>query len=204
MPASQATTRKKGAKNATAATKTDGIVVTKPKAQTRRGGKWVVVGRSKSPSPTKRIGKRERELEQELAEAKRLLAERNAELARFLPPPRLRASEILRDSKKRLAPAKIAQQFGLSKHDLAHSLGLTETHLTASQLVTPAVQAKLEAYATVMDILTRLVGTWEKAQTWLHYPVASFGDRTPHSLLLEGNADVLVNYLESTAEGQYS
>jgi len=125
-------------------------------------------------------------------------------LDRFVPSSVPRPSEVLRDAKQRLAPAKIAQHFALTLPELAHSLTLSPSDLSPKVSASLAGQAKLEVYARIMDILASRMRTWDAAQKWLKRSNPSFDEQTPYELLKEGHTDILANYLESVAAGEYS
>jgi uncharacterized protein (DUF2384 family) len=110
------------------------------------------------------------------------------------------------DAKGHLSVDRVAKRFGMSKIQLAETIGLkpTTVHRAARQ------QAhKTQARATEMlEIVGRIVdwaGGDRQAMAWYRAePIAAFGGRTAEALVKEGKAAAVRDYLDHVAIGGFA
>ena len=107
---------------------------------------------------------------------------------------------------RRLASAALVEDFGLTKKQLAETIGLAPEALYKSRRLGAAkTQSRLRE---MNEILTRVSG-WAggKAQAMAWYraePIPAFGGRTAESLVKSGQATALRDYLDSIAMGGFA
>ena len=107
---------------------------------------------------------------------------------------------------RRVASAALVEDFGLSKKQLAETIGLAPEALYKSRRLSAAkTQSRLRE---MNEILTRVSG-WAggKAQAMAWYraePIPAFGGRTAESLVKSGQATALRDYLDSIAMGGFA
>ncbi len=100
----------------------------------------------------------------------------------------------------------LVSDLGLSKKQLAETIGLTPEALYKSQRAGAAkTQTRLRE---MLEILTRVSG-WAggRAQALAWYrgePIPAFGDRTAESLVKSGQAGAVRDYLNSIAMGGFA
>ncbi len=100
----------------------------------------------------------------------------------------------------------LVSDLGLSKKQLAETIGLTPEALYKSQRAGAAkTQTRLRE---MLEILTRVSG-WAggRAQALAWYrgePIPAFGDRTAESLVKSGQAGAVRDYLDSIAMGGFA
>jgi hypothetical protein len=100
----------------------------------------------------------------------------------------------------------LVDDFGLSKKELAETIGLAPEALYKSRRLSAArTQSRLRE---MTEILTRVSG-WAggKAQAMAWYraePIPAFGGRTAESLVKSGQATALRDYLDSIAMGGFA
>jgi len=100
----------------------------------------------------------------------------------------------------------LVSDLGLSKKQLAETIGLTPEALYKSQRVGAAkTQTRLRE---MLEILTRVSG-WAgglaQALAWYRgEPIPAFGDRTAESLVKSGQAGAVRDYLDSIAMGGFA
>ena len=100
----------------------------------------------------------------------------------------------------------LVEDFGLTKKELAETIGLAPEALYKSRRLSAArTQSRLRE---MTEILTRVSG-WAggKAQAMAWYraePIPAFGGRTAESLVKSGQATALRDYLDSIAMGGFA
>jgi hypothetical protein len=100
----------------------------------------------------------------------------------------------------------LVQKFGLTKKELAETIGVAPEALYKSRRLNAAkTQSRLRE---MTDILTRVSG-WAggpvQALAWYRAePIPAFGGRTAESLVKSGRAATLRDYLDSIAMGGFA
>jgi hypothetical protein len=112
----------------------------------------------------------------------------------------------LKSKRQAGAPSASLEAYGLSKKELAETVGLAPEALYKSRRLHAAkTQSRLRE---MNEILTRVSG-WAggKAQALAWYraePIPAFGGRTAESLVKSGQAAALRDYLDSIAMGGFA
>lgn len=110
------------------------------------------------------------------------------------------------DAAGHVAVDRVAEHFGMSKMQLAETIGLPrETVYRAARLEAPKAQARA---TEVLEIVGRVVdwaGGEKQAMAWYRAePLAAFGGRTAESLVKEGKAAAVRDYLDHVATGGFA
>ena len=101
---------------------------------------------------------------------------------------------------------RVVEVLGLSKAQFAETIGLNQTTLhRASRLTAPKTQART---LEVLEIVGRIVdwaGGEKQALAWYRAePLPAFGGRTAESLVKEGKAAAVRNWLDHVATGGFA
>jgi uncharacterized protein (DUF2384 family) len=121
----------------------------------------------------------------------------------------IRGSDVVTaclDPAGHLALDRVAERFGMSKLQLAETAGLPPE---AVHRTTRALAPKTQARATEMlEIIGRIVdwaGGEKQAMAWYRAePIPAFGGRTAESLVKEGRATAVREYLDHVATGGFA
>jgi uncharacterized protein (DUF2384 family) len=110
------------------------------------------------------------------------------------------------DPKGRVSVDRVADRFGLSKTALAESIGLArDTVYRAERASAPKTQARA---VEMLEILGRIVdwaGGEKQAMAWYRAePLPAFGGRTAESLVKDGKAAAVRDYLDHIAMGGFA
>lgn len=136
---------------------------------------------------------------------RRLALDRSSPEAAALPPrPGLRSSHVvpeLRNDRGRLDARQVANLFGLSLTELARILGRKPSvvHKTPDA---ESLQGRLELLERIAGPLLLLAGSPRAFRMWMLAPNPEFGGTSPRSLLQEGNAFLIEDYLRDALTGQ--
>jgi len=101
---------------------------------------------------------------------------------------------------------RIAERFGMSRKQVAETIGLTqETLYRPARLEAPKTQARA---TEMLEIVGRVVG-WaggeKQAMAWYRAePIAAFGGRTAESMVTHGRATAVRDYLDLVATGGFA
>ena len=105
-----------------------------------------------------------------------------------------------------LSVDRVAAAFGMSKGQLAETIGLNREALYKSERIR-ARRTQLRV-REMLEIVTRIsswAGGKEQAMAWYRaQPIAAFGDRTAESLVKCGQAAALRDYLDHLALGGHA
>ncbi|MBI2218472.1 MAG: DUF2384 domain-containing protein [Candidatus Rokubacteria bacterium] len=131
-----------------------------------------------------------------------------AALARLVPPalPGLRgyvAPELHDPQTGRLDAGRVASALGLSLSALAKPIGVTPSALSRRPTAR-AAQPGLREIEFVWAALRTEFGSDQAARAWLNAPHPDLAGRAPITLLTEGSATALADYLRSALAGQPS
>jgi ribosome-binding protein aMBF1 (putative translation factor) len=126
-----------------------------------------------------------------------------------VPPASYRGAQMVAaflDAKGHVSVDRVAKRFGMSKIQLAETIGLTRTtvHRAARQEA-----HKTQARATEMLEIVGRIADWaggdRQAMAWYRAePLAAFGGRTAESLVKEGRAAAVRAYLDPVATGGFA
>ena len=110
------------------------------------------------------------------------------------------------DSKGRVSVDRVAKRFGMSKMQLAETIGLTrETVYRAARLEAPKTQARATEMLEIVGRIADWAGGEKQAFAWYRAePIAAFGGRTAESLVKEGKASAVRDYLDHVATGGFA
>ena len=102
--------------------------------------------------------------------------------------------------------AAIADHFGMSKRQLAETLGLSpDTVFRAARLRSSATQARIGEMLEIVGFVSEWAGGDLQAMAWYRAePIPSFGMRTPESLVKGGLASAVRIYLDHVALGGFA
>jgi DNA-binding phage protein len=112
----------------------------------------------------------------------------------------------LLDSKGHVSVERVAKRFGMSKMQLAETIGLTrETVYRAARLEAPKTQARATEMLEIVGRVADWAGGEKQALAWYRAePIAAFGGRTAESLVKEGKASAVRDYLDHVATGGFA
>jgi hypothetical protein len=110
------------------------------------------------------------------------------------------------DSMGRISVDRVARDFGMSKMQLAETIGLKpETVYRATRLEAPKTQARATEMLEIVGRISDWAGGDKQAMAWYRAePIAAFGGRTAESLVKEGKASAVRDYLDHVATGGFA
>ncbi|WP_376769208.1 antitoxin Xre/MbcA/ParS toxin-binding domain-containing protein [Neoaquamicrobium sediminum] len=110
------------------------------------------------------------------------------------------------DRTGRIAVNKLADEFGMSKTQLAEAAGLArETLYRAQRSHAPKTQGRLREMLEIISRVTEWAGGKEQAMAWYRaQPLPAFGCRTAEALVKEGKAAAVRDYLDHMALGGFA
>ena len=110
------------------------------------------------------------------------------------------------DAQGAVAVERVAASFGMSKLQLAETIGLSrETLYKADRARAARTQARIREMLEIVGLLTVWAGGQAQALAWYHaQPIAAFGGRTAEALVKTGQAAVVRDYLDHMALGGYA
>ncbi|MEX4010379.1 antitoxin Xre/MbcA/ParS toxin-binding domain-containing protein [Neoaquamicrobium sediminum] len=110
------------------------------------------------------------------------------------------------DRTGRIAVNKLADEFGMSKTQLAEAAGLArETLYRAQRSHAPKTQGRLREMLEIISRVTEWAGGKEQAMAWYRaQPLPAFGGRTAEALVKEGKAAAVRDYLDHMALGGFA
>lgn len=100
----------------------------------------------------------------------------------------------------------MAEQFGVTKHDLALMAGFKPATLQRkARAEAPATVARLGEIAEIVFRVSEWAGGQRQALAWYRsHPLPAFGDRTAESLVKTGKAADVRDYLDHLALGGFA
>jgi antitoxin Xre/MbcA/ParS-like protein len=102
--------------------------------------------------------------------------------------------------------ARVAEGFGMSKSQLAETIGLGREALYKTARAHAAkTQSRVREMLEIVGRVSNWAGGKEQAMAWYRaQPIAAFGDRTAESLVKSGAAGALRDYLDHIAMGGFA
>jgi ribosome-binding protein aMBF1 (putative translation factor) len=110
------------------------------------------------------------------------------------------------DSKGHISVGRVARRFGMSKVQLAETIGLKpETIYRAARLEAPKTQTRATEMLEIIGRIADWAGGEKQAMAWYRAePIAAFGGRTAESLVKDGKASAVRDYLDHVATGGFA
>ena len=110
------------------------------------------------------------------------------------------------DSKGHVSVERVAKRFGMSKGQLAETIGLKpETVYRAARLEAPKTQTRATEMLEIIGRIADWAGGEKQALAWYRAePISAFGGRTAESLVKEGKASAVRDYLDHVATGGFA
>jgi hypothetical protein len=110
------------------------------------------------------------------------------------------------DSKGHISVGRVAKRFGMSKVQLAETIGLKpETIYRAARLEAPKTQTRATEMLEIIGRIADWAGGEKQAMAWYRAePIAAFGGRTAESLVKDGKASAVRDYLDHVATGGFA
>jgi len=105
-----------------------------------------------------------------------------------------------------IAIERVADSFGMSKTQLAETVGLgREALYKAARNRTPKTQMRIREMLEIISRVTEWAGGKEQAMAWYRaQPIPAFGGRTAEALVKEGKAGAVRDYLDHLAVGGFA
>jgi Protein of unknown function (DUF2384) len=105
-----------------------------------------------------------------------------------------------------LAVERVADAFGMSKFQLAETVGLKrETFYKASRARAPKTQARMREMLEIISRVLAWAGGKDQAMAWYRaQPIPEFGGRTAEALVKSGRAAAVRDYLDHIAMGGFA
>jgi len=112
----------------------------------------------------------------------------------------------LMDMRGSISMDRVADSFGLSKTQLAETVGLARDSIyRAERNRTPKTQARIREMLEIVSRVAVWAGGKDQALAWYRaQPISAFGDRTAESLVKEGKAGAVRDYLDHIALGGFA
>jgi uncharacterized protein (DUF2384 family) len=100
----------------------------------------------------------------------------------------------------------VVERFGMSKGQFAETIGLApETLRRTTRLSAPKTQARITEMLEIVARVTDWAGGEKQAMAWYRAePIPAFGGRTAESLVKDGKAAALRDYLDHLAMGGFA
>jgi hypothetical protein len=107
---------------------------------------------------------------------------------------------------RRVASAALVEDFGLSKKQLAETIGLAPEALYKSRRLSAAkTQSRLREMNEILTRVSGWAGGKVQAMAWYRAePIPAFGGRNAESLVKSDQATALRDYLDSIAMGGFA
>ena len=101
---------------------------------------------------------------------------------------------------------RVAERFGMSKHQLAETMGLTrETLYRPARMGARKAQARATEMLEIVGRVVDWAGGEKQAMAWYRAePLSAFGGRTAEALVKEGKAAAVRDYLDHVATGGFA
>jgi hypothetical protein len=124
------------------------------------------------------------------------------------PAPTQPAQFVVRflDNNGKVAIKRVADDFGMSKGQLAETVGLRpEALYKASRTSAPKTQNRVREILEIVSRVSGWAGGKDQAMAWYRAePIPAFGGRTAESIVKTGQAGALRDYLDVLATGGFA
>jgi uncharacterized protein (DUF2384 family) len=112
----------------------------------------------------------------------------------------------LLDRSGMLAIDRVASTFGMSKGQLAETIGVTrETFYKLSRAHAPKTQARMREMLEIVSLVSDWAGGSGQAMAWYRaQPLPAFDGRTAEALVKSGKAAAVRDYVDSLAIGGFA
>ena len=110
------------------------------------------------------------------------------------------------DEGGQVAVQRVAKSFGMSKGQLAETVGLgRETFHKAARSNAAKAQSRIREMLEIVGRVSAWAGGKDQAMAWYRaQPIAAFGDRTAEALVKSGQAAAVRDYLDHLALGGFA
>ena len=110
------------------------------------------------------------------------------------------------DHKGNVSIQTIADSFGMSRPQLAETIGLTrDTIYRPARLEAPKAQSRMTEMLEIIGRIADWAGGQKQAMAWYRAePIPAFGGRTAEILVKEGKAAAVRDYLDHIATGGFA
>ena len=110
------------------------------------------------------------------------------------------------DGSGAIAVDRVADSFGMSKGQLAATVGLARESLYRVKRNQAAkTQVRMKEMLEIISRVTQWAGGKEQAMAWYRaQPIAAFGGRTAEALVKDDKADAVRDYLDHIAVGGFA
>jgi hypothetical protein len=110
------------------------------------------------------------------------------------------------DKGGQVAVQRVADSFGMSKGQLAETVGLgRETFHKAARANAVKAQTRLREMLEIVSRVSAWAGGKDQAMAWYRaQPIEAFGDRTAEALVKSGQAAAVRDYLDHLALGGFA
>jgi hypothetical protein len=117
-----------------------------------------------------------------------------------------RLAAAFRDAEGRISVGRAAEHFGMSKLQFAEAIGLNrDTVYRAERLLAPKAQVRATEMLEIVGRIADWAGGEKQALAWYRAePIPAFGGRTAESLVKEGKATAVRDYLDHVATGGFA
>ena len=111
-----------------------------------------------------------------------------------------------KSTEARVQPNSLLGDFGLTKKELAETIGLApEALYKRERLGAAKTQSRLREMSEILTRVSAWAGGKAQAMAWYRAePIAAFGGRTAELLVKSGQAGQLRDYLDSVAVGGFA
>lgn len=110
------------------------------------------------------------------------------------------------DGSGQIAVDRVADSFGMSKTQLAETVGLARESLyKAARVGTLKTQSRVREMLEIISRVSEWAGGKEQAMAWYRaQPIPAFGGRTAEALVKDGKAGAVRDYLDHLAVGGFA
>jgi DNA-binding XRE family transcriptional regulator len=110
------------------------------------------------------------------------------------------------DTGGRVVIERVVKDFGMSKGQLAETVGLNREALYKTERIhAPKTQTRMREMLEIVSRISKWAGGKDQAMAWYRAePIPAFGDRTAESLVKTGQAGVVRDYLDHIATGGFA
>ncbi len=141
----------------------------------------------------------------------RIVSKSAVKATRAVPAPkggttRSRASLLHLDASGNLVIERVAKSFGMSKTQIVQTAGLNPSvTYRPARLRSPKNQNRVREMLEVIGRVSEWAGGKDQAMAWYRAePLPAFGGRTAESLVKDGKAAAVRDYLDSVAMGGFA